>query len=339
MPAEPLGEIRSARTMCRNTGSRVAKNLYEILGVVRDADADTLRKSYRKLARQYHPDVNPGDTAAEERFKEISQAYSVLSDPERRSHYDEFGEVALEGGFDADAARRARESFGARFGKGGGGSFEHAGGDFSFSNLDDLLGGTFAGFGRESARRSRGHDLHASITLDFLDSVRGGEQRVTLARPGADGGSTQETLSVRTPPGVRDGGRIRLAGKGGTVPKGPPGDLYLDVHVRPHPVFRRDDRNILIDVPISFREAALGAKIEIPTLDGRATVTVPPGTQGGGKLRLRGKGVPGPRGGTPGDLIVTVQIQVPRNLTQEDRSAVEALADCEPPDLRKELFR
>lgn len=325
--------------MDSNTGRRVAKNLYEILGVVRDADADTLRKAYRKLARQYHPDVNPGDTAAEERFKEISQAYSVLSDSERRGQYDEFGDAALEGGFDADAARRARESFGARFGAGGGGSFEHPAGDFSFGNLDDLFGGAFSGFGGATARPARGHDLHASITLDFLDAVRGSEQRVSLARPGDGGASTQETLSVRTPPGVRDGGRIRLAGKGGTIPGGPPGDLYLDVHVRPHPVFRRDDRNILIDVPISFREAALGAQIEIPTLNGRATVTVPGGTQGGGKLRLRGKGVTGPRGGAPGDLIVTVQIQVPRELDEEGRSAVEALAACEPSDLRKELFR
>jgi DnaJ-class molecular chaperone len=325
--------------MTDNSGRYVAKNLYEILGVVRDADADTLRKAYRKLARQYHPDVNPGDAAAEERFKEIAQAYSVLSDSERRSQYDEFGDAALEGGFDADAARRAHESFSARFGRDGGGSFGHSGGDFSFSNLEDLFGGTFSGFGGGPSRPTRGHDLHASITLDFLDAAKGGEQRVSLARPGTNGTSKQETLSVRTPPGVRDGGRIRLAGKGGTISGGPPGDLYLDVHVRPHAVFRREDRNILIDVPISFREAALGAQIEIPTLDGRATVTIPAGTQGGGKLRLRSKGVAGPRGGAPGDLIVTVQIQVPRDLDEEGRSAVEALAASEPSDLRKELFR
>jgi DnaJ-class molecular chaperone len=319
----------------------VKQNLYDILGVARDADANTIRKAYRKLARQYHPDVNPADTAAEERFKEISQAYGVLSDAEKRSQYDEFGEAALEGGFDAEAARRARERFGAHFGQQAGDAPGGFSGEFSFGNRDDLLGGVFNRFGEPPPRRprpARGPDLHASITLDFVDAARGGEQRVSIGRPSADGPVRQENLSVRIPAGVRDGGRIRLAGKGGEIKGAPPGDLYLDVGVRPHRIFRRDGRDLLLDVPISFREAALGARVEIPTLEGRVTVTIPPGTQGGGKLRLRGKGIHGARGHAAGDLIVTVQIEVPRQLDEQGRRAVEELAGLEPLDLRRELF-
>ncbi len=314
------------------------QNLYEILGVARDADAGTIRKAYRKLARQYHPDVNPGDSAAEERFKEISRAYDVLSDAEKRGHYDEFGEAALEGGFDAEAARRARERFGAHFGQQAGGGFS---GEFSFGELDDLFGGVFSRFGGappHRARPARGPDLHASITLDFTDAARGSEQRVSVGRPSADGSVRQESLTVRIPAGVRDGGRIRLAGKGGEMAGAPPGDLYLDVRVRPHRIFRRDGRDLLLDVPISFREAALGARVEIPTLEGRATVTIPPGSQGGSKLRLRGKGIPKAPGRAAGDLIVTLQIKVPRQLDAQGRRAVEALEAFEAPDLRKELF-
>ena len=317
------------------------QNLYELLGVARDADADTIRKAYRKLARQYHPDVNPGDAAAEERFKEISQAYDVLADAEKRSHYDEFGEAALEGGFDAEAARRARERFGAHFGQQAGAGPGGFSGDFSFGNLDDLLGGVFNRFGGappHRARPARGPDLHASITLDFADAARGGEQRVSIGRPSADGSVRHENLTVRIPAGVRNGGRIRLAGKGGEIAGGPPGDLYLDVRVRPHRIFRRDGRDLLLDVPVSFREATLGAQVEIPTLEGRATVTVPPGTPGGGKLRLRGKGIPETPDHAAGDLIVTLQIEVPRQLDAQGRRAVEALEALEAPDLRKELF-
>jgi curved DNA-binding protein len=319
----------------------VKRNLYELLGVARDAEADTIRKAYRKLARQYHPDVNPGDAAAEERFKEISQAYGVLSDAEKRSQYDEFGDAALEGGFDAEAARRAREMFGAQFGQQSGRGPGGFSGEFSFGDLDDLFGGVFNRFGGDPPRRARparGPDLHASITLDFTDAARGGEQRVSIGRPSPDGSVRQENLTVRIPAGVRDGGRIRLAGKGGEIAGAPPGDLYLDVRVRPHRIFRRDGRDLLLDVPISFREAALGARVEIPTLDGRATVTIPPGTQGGGKLRLRGKGIPATAGRAAGDLIVTLQIAVPHELDEQGRRAVEALESLEAPELRKGLF-
>jgi curved DNA-binding protein len=321
--------------------ARPPRDLYATLGVDRDAEPEAIRKAYRKLARQYHPDVNPGDPTAEERFKEISQAYSVLSDADKRRNYDEFGEISLESGFDAEAARRAREGFGAHFGGGPHAGFAgRPGEEFHFGDLDDLFGTVFARR-RGRPRRAgpvRGPDLETEIVLDFLDAARGGEHSLSFARPTAQGGSKRERLTVRIPPGVADGGRIRLAGKGGEAPGGGPrGDLHLTVRIRPHRFFRREGRNLHVEVPISVSEAALGAKIEVPTLEGRATVTIPAGTDGGRKLRLRGKGIPDPKGGKPGDLFATVRIRVPRGLDAEARGKLKALAEFDPPDLREEL--
>lgn len=312
------------------------KNFYEILGVARDADRDAIRKAYRSLARKHHPDLNPGDAAAEERFKEISRAWEVLGDEESRRNYDEFGEVSLESGFDAARARQARDAFRSRFGAGPQpGGFEQ---DFEFGGLDDLLGRFFAGRGggEGSGLRLRGADVEASLELDFLEAVRGGEKRLSLAR----GGGAPETITVRIPPGVDTGGRLRIPGKGAPgVGGGPPGDLQVKLRVRPHPVFRREGRNLEFDLPVSVREAIAGAKVEVPTLDGRATLRVPPGTDSGTRLRLRGKGVPDPSGGAPGDLLARVQIRVPRDLDPPAREALERLARFEEADLRKELFR
>jgi curved DNA-binding protein len=313
------------------------RDLYEILGVARDADLDAIRKAYRKLARKHHPDLNPGDKAAEERFKEISRAWEVLESPERRRNYDEFGAISLEAGFDAEKARRAREAFGNRFGTGarpGAESFEQ----FEFGDLDDLMGRYFGGRGEGRGIRLRGPDLEASLELDFLDAVRGGEQRLTVATgPGGAGG---ETITVRIPPGVDTGGRLRIPGKGGPgIGGGPPGDLQISLRVRPHPVFRREGRDLSFDLPIGVFEAIRGAKVEVPTLDGRATLTIPPGTDSGTRLRLRGKGVPDPRGGPPGDLFARVQIRVPRQLDPAAQSALDALEGAEDRDLRKELFK
>ena len=319
-------------------------DLYGALGVPRDADDKVIKKAYRKLARQYHPDVNPGDEAAEERFKRISEAYAVLSDREKRRNYDEFGEVSLGGGFDADAARRAREAFGARFGTGGRAEgFPGFGGQsFDFGNLEDLLGRSFGGRGgrRGRARQMRGEDIQASMELDFLEAAHGGERRLTITRPNPSGAPITETVTVRIPPGVGDGGRIRLPQKGAPgLGGGPPGDLWATIRVRPHPVFRREGRNLYLEAPISIVEAIRGAKIEIPTLEGRATLTVPPATDSGRKLRLRGKGIVDPAGGPPGDLYVTVQIRVPRDLSDEAQERVDELAAFDPPDLREELFK
>jgi DnaJ-class molecular chaperone len=312
------------------------RNFYEILGVERSADHEAIRKAYRKLARQYHPDLNPSDRAAEERFKEISHAWDVLQDPERRRNYDEFGDVSLESGFDADRARRARSEFEERFGRAG-----HGGGteEFQFGGLDEVLSQFFGGGGGGGRIRMRGADLHATLELDFLEAIRGGERRVTLMRPDARGQPVEETITVRFPPGVSDEGELRIPGKGAPgAGGGPPGDLRASVRVRPHPVFRRSGRDIELDLPISVREAILGAQVEIPTLEGRATLTIPAGTDSGVRLRLRGKGVPAARGAAAGDLLARVQIRVPRELDQAARKAAEALGDAEDPDLRKDLF-
>jgi len=323
------------------------RDLYEVLGVARDADPDALRKAYRKLARRHHPDVNPGDEAAEERFKEISEAYDVLSDPVKRRNYDEFGEISLQGGFDAEQARRAREAFGARFGGEpgpGAAGFEFRSGEpFEFGDLDDLLGRFgFGGRGGRGGRAGgmRGPDLEATLELDFLEAAKGGEKRLSLQLAGEDGRVRTQTLTVRIPPGVGDGGRIRLRGKGAPGRGGAPaGDLWATVRVRPHPVFRREGRDVSVEVPVTIAEAIRGAKIEVPTLDGRATVTVPPGTDSGQKLRLRGKGIPDPKGGSPGDLYVVIQIRVPKGLDAEAAAALDTLAEAGPENPRKELFR
>jgi DnaJ-class molecular chaperone len=319
------------------------RDLYKVLGVARDVEADALKKAYRKLARRHHPDVNPGDKASEDKFKEISEAYDVLSDPTKRRNYDEFGEVALQGGFDAEQARRAREAFGARFGGSADGGPQFGGGEpFEFGDLDDLLG-RFGFGGRGGAGRAaglRGSDLQAQLELDFLEAAKGGEKRLTLQLAGEDGRLRGQTLTVRIPPGVADGGRIRLRGKGAPgLGGGPPGDLWATVRVRPHPVFRREGRNLVVDVPLTIVEAIRGAKIEVPTLDGRATLTVPPGTDSGQKLRLRGKGIAAPGGGAPGDLYVVVQIRVPKQLDADALEKLDALAGAGPEDPRKELFR
>lgn len=313
------------------------KDPYATLGVARDADEDAIRKAYRQLARKFHPDVNPGDAEAEDRFKEVSAAYSVLSDPEKRRLYDEFGEVSLEGGFDAEAARRAREAFGARFGGGPGAGGEGEG--FAYGGIDDLFADLFEKRGwRGGPMRRRGADLEAQLELDFLDAARGGEHRLAIARPTADGGMRRETVTVRIPPGVADGGSIRIPGKGGEgVGDAPPGDLHARIRVRPHPIFRREGRDLFLDLPVSVREATLGAKVEIPTLEGRVTVTVPPGTDSGARLRLRGKGVPHPSGGARGDLYAVVKIRVPRDLDADATARLESLSKFDPPDLRREL--
>jgi len=311
-----------------------AQSLYETLGVARDVDADALRKAYRALAKKFHPDANPDNKAAEERFKQISRAYDVLSDAEKRAAYDEFGDVALQAGFDPAAARRAQSDFGQAFRGTHGPGFDFGGA----GGMEELLGRMFGsgGGGRGGfARGMRGPDVEAELELEFLEAVHGGERKLTLAH---DAGS--ETVTVRIPRGVADGGRIRLPGKGGAgIGGGARGDLFATIRVRPHPVFRRDGRDVLVEVPIAVSEAIRGAQIEVPTLAGRATVAIPPGTDSGRKLRLRGKGVPDPSGGAPGDLYVIVQIRVPKQLDDAALAHVDALAEHEAKDLREGLFR
>lgn len=296
------------------------KDFYATLGVSKDvADAD-LKKAYRKLARQYHPDSNPGDAAAEARFKEISEAYSVLSDAEMRAEYDQI---------------RAMGS-GARFSAGGRGSggFEDIFSGFrttrgGANDFDDLLNGMFGGggggFGRGRAGfggPTKGADYTASTTLDFRTAIRG--DTVTLQM--GDGGETK----VKIPAGVADGQKIRLKGKGQPSPDGgEPGDLVIAVSVRPHPVFERQGLNLRVDVPVTFVEAALGATIEVPTLDGDPVkLKVPAGTPSGRVLRVKGRGVTTPKG--TGDLLAEVVVAVPDHLPSEAIDALEAFARAMP---------
>jgi DnaJ-class molecular chaperone len=321
------------------------KDPYATLGVARDADADTIKKAYRKLAQKYHPDRNADAPDAEENFKRVSSAYAVLSDEKRKAAYDEFGEIALDPGFDVDKAREASRGFGGGFGgfgqtaggQGfGGGGFQDAGG---FGSLfEDLFTGGGRGPSR-APRQRRGADLETTIVLDFGEAILGAEKRLDFERPAAAGGTRRETLTVRIPPGVEDGARIRLAGKGQEGSQGgPPGDLFARIQVRAHAFLERQDRDLVMEAPISIAEAVGGAAIEIPTLDGRVTLQVPEGTDGGSRLRLRGKGVPAQGGKPAGDLYVTLRIRVPKDLPAESRKQLESLLEDDADEWRRKAF-
>jgi curved DNA-binding protein len=293
------------------------KDLYEILGVSRSVSEDDLRKAYRKLARQYHPDVNPGDAEAEKRFKEIAAAYEVLSDKDKRRAYDEFGDESLQGGFDPDKARAYREwkqtrSSGAR-------PFQEEGFDF---DLGDLFGF------RAHRGPARGADLHAIVEMDLRQAISGGE--VELARPG------HKPLKVRVPPGADNGSLIRLAGKGAQGARGgEPGDLVIETRVRPHPLVRREGLDLYMKVPISVQEAYLGAKIEVPTFHGPVNLTIPARSQSGARLRLRGKGIE--RAGKKGDLFVELEIRMPDKPDDKLAEALSAASAAYSTPPRKDL--
>ena len=311
------------------------KDPYEVLGVARDADEKAIQTRFRKLAREHHPDLNPDDEAAETRFKEVTEAHRVLSDPELRSNYDEFGEIALETGFDAEAARHARDSFGSGFGRGQ--SFETG---FGRGGLEDLFGQMFSGGGRREAGgfAMPGHDAEARLELEFVEAAFGGEKSLTLTRAGVNGSSAPETIKVRIPAGVDSGGRLRIPGKGGPgIGGGPPGDLWVTLRVRPHPFFQRDGSNLSLDLPITVTEAIRGADIVVPTLDSTVVLTVPPGTSSGTRLRLKKKGIRRPGGAEPGDLFVRVQIRVPQDLDESAEAALDELARFEEPEPRSKL--
>ncbi|MBL7497575.1 J domain-containing protein [Frankia sp. CNm7] len=308
----------------------MARDYYEALGVSREAPGEEIQQAYRKLARRYHPDVNK-DPAAEERFKEINNAYQVLSDPKTRGRYDRFGPdfrripedyeermaAGVGAGFgDAGAGRggsgqRVRVTPGFEAGFGGGGGFE------------DLFGDLFgAGRGAHGATGPiPGADQEAELALSVEEAYRGGRRQVTLAGPEGARGYT-----VTIPPGVVDGQRIRLAGQGGRASgDGPAGDLYLRVRIAPHPRYRLSGRDIHLTVAVSPWEAALGATVPVATPSGEIKVHVPAGSSSGRRLRLRGEGMPNPRG-SPGDLYAEVSVMVPAKLTDRERALFEELA-------------
>jgi len=317
---------------------------YEVLGVGRGASAEDIRGAYRRLARKYHPDLNPGNKQAEQRFKEINEAYEVLADPETRKGYDQFGPDFARVRAGAGAGPGAGGGPGGfrytwsgqgspfedvvfeAFGGGGGGGDDGAG---LFEELHSRLGGQagrpgHAGRARRTARP--GQDMEARLTLTFEQAVHGAATSITLERPAAGGASRPEHLQVRVPPGVRDGQRLRLRGRGAPGPGGgPPGDLYLAIRVQPHPYFRREGQDIYIDVPIAVAEAALGAAVDVPTIHGRTRVRIPPGAASGTHLRLRGQGIANARGGPRGDQYCVIKIVPPRTLDERQKRLFEEL--------------
>jgi len=326
------------------------KDFYKVLGVAKNANDAEIKKAYRALAKKFHPDVNKGDKGAEEKFKEISEAYETLSDAKKRQDYDLM--ASMGGGFSGGY------SPGTGFGQGrGGGSHgfdysTYSGGPGSggtrveFEDLNDIFGDIFSmgGLGKnkkgQGARPGRapatpGADRSYAMEIDFLDSVRGTTTKIAL--PLDDGKS--EKINVKIPAGVKTGSRIRLAGKGEpSFNRGAPGDLYIEITVRPHPFFSRDGDDILIHVPLNLSEAVEGAQIEVPTIEGKLKMKIPSGTQGGQKFRLKGKGVPHRQGSERGDQYVIVQIQLPKTLDEESHELIRKFSELNPYHPRQDLF-
>ncbi len=364
------------------------RDFYEILGVPRNASEQEIKRAYRKLARKYHPDVNPSDKTAEAKFKEISGAYEVLSDPEKRRRYTQFGDEA----FTAGAGVRGPEP------GGGFGGFDASGFDFGsggVGDLGDLLSDFFSQRGHaQTSGPGKGEDLHFSLDINFEDAIRGLATEISVqkhsrcsacqgsgARPGSVmetcpdcGGSGRvrsrgrlrtsqacprcrgsgkvprescpacggrgvtfgtERIAVKVPPGVDNGSRVRLQGMGEPGRNGgPPGDLYIITRVRPHPVLERRGDNLYVEVPITITEAALGARIEVPSIDGRTTMRIPPETSSSQVFRLRGKGVTHLKGGGQGDQFVTVKIVAPRDLDARSQELLREFARLNPGDPR-----
>lgn len=317
------------------------EDLYAVLGVPRDASEEDLRKAYRKLARKHHPDLNPGDAAAEARFKKISAAYEVLSKPEKRALYDELGADAEKIGYDPERAeeyRRWRRQAEAAAGMGGAPfGFGGAAGPEGFVDLEDLLGDFFARGGRARGPR-RGRDVEASLRVGFLEAARGATTTIEVPRRAASGEVEVSRLSLTIPAGVEEGQRLRLAGQGEPGPGGgPPGDLYVRVQVAEHPLFRRAGRDLELTVPITVAEALRGASVEVPTLGGAVKLKVPPGAQGGQRLRLRGKGV---QTAEPGDLYVVLELVAPTGGDEATRERVaRELERLYERDVRADLHR
>ncbi|MCW2688328.1 MAG: DnaJ-class molecular chaperone with C-terminal Zn finger domain [Mycobacterium sp.] len=308
----------------------MARDFYEILGIPRDATGEQIQQAFRSLARKYHPDVNK-DPSAEDRFKDINEAYSVLSDPDTRKRYDRFG----------DDFRQVPEDWEERVGAGGGfGDFRGGGGGRSgprvqYSqgfggaggiNVEDLFGSLFGGGGGGGFGSIPGADQEAELELTVEEAYKGGKRQISL-----DG----RTYTVTIPRGVTDGQRIRLTGQGGQGRgDGPPGDLYLVVRIKPHRRYRLNGRDIIVDLPVAPWEAVLGATVAIRTPGGEAKVKVPPGSNTGRRLRLRGEGMPNPRG-KPGDLYAEVKVMVPTKPTDRERELFEQLASVSTFDPRK----
>ncbi|MCC6501813.1 MAG: DnaJ domain-containing protein [Deltaproteobacteria bacterium] len=297
----------------------MAKDYYTILGVGRGASEEEIKKAYRNLAREFHPDLHPDKKKEmEAKFKEINEAYQVLGDPKKRSEYDLTGQTGFNSGMGGPAG----------YGQQGGVHFE----DYGFGGFEDIFGEVFGRGGRRRGPQ-RGADLEYRLDLDFLQAMKGTEVKTTISRS-----TGTESLTVKIPAGVRTGSRVRVAGKGEAgFNGGPAGDLFIETTVRPHKYFQREDTDIYLDVPITLKEALIGAEIEVPTVDGSTRIKIPPGTQGGQKLRIRGKGVPGPRG-ERGNQYVTVNIVVPKHIDERSKELIEEFSQLNPHDPRRGLW-
>jgi molecular chaperone DnaJ len=298
------------------------KDFYSVLGVNRSSSPEEIKKAYRKLALQFHPDKNPGDKKAEEKFKELSEAYDVLSDPKKRDLYDQFGHSGSQG-----------------FG-GGGGPFGGAGG-FGGSGANqgdpfqDIFGDVFGdifgagrgpGGGPRGRRPSKGADLRYTLNIDFEDSALGCEKVISFMR---QRGSKEESakLSVNVPAGVREGQRLKLAGEGDASASGSQaGDLYVIINIQEHSLFKRSENDVTLDLPIVYTDAILGTNIEVPTLSGKAMIRIPPGTHSGQIFRLKGKGFPKLGGFGSGDMLVRILVDTPHNLSARQKELVEELS-------------
>jgi len=345
-----------------------AKDYYDILGVDKKVSKDELKKAYRKLARKYHPDLNPGDKTAENKFKELTEAYEVLSDEKKRAEYDQFGKTPFGGGS-------------------GGPGFDYRtytqGDHFDFGGFGDIFSDLFGAGGRQEQQEQGGHDLVMGLDLSLEEAFSGVTRPISFNREisckschgtGAEtyqqcstcrgtgriaaskgffktsqpcpacngsghkitkacgacsgrGGIKQtESLKVKIPAGADTGSKVKLKGMGGAGPAGgPPGDLHIEITVRPHPLFTRKDNNLSVEIPVTFGEAALGARIEVPTIDGVAAMTLPAGTQSGQKFKLSGKGFPSTKTGRRGDQVVTIKVAVPKGVPEKARAALQEI--------------
>lgn len=305
------------------------RDYYESLGLSRSASADEIKKSYRRLAKQHHPDANPGDAGAQKKFAEITEAYDVLSDPEKRKKYDQFGHNWSKVG--AGGGGNPFEGFAGGGGAGGGGF-----------DLNDILGGMFGGRGgspfgggRRQPRSQKGQNVEAEIRVPFHVGVEGGKHELTLQTSGK-----LERLTVKIPPGIPDGGKVRLSGQGHPGHGGGArGDVIVTIRISGHPWFRREGNNLLVDVPVTPSEAALGARVDVPTLtEGTVVMSVPAGSSGGAKLRLRGKGVPDRKTGGRGDQLVVLKVVVPKELSDKAAELYRQLAEAVPQNPRDGLW-
>lgn len=307
------------------------RDYYEVLGIARGASADQIKSAYRRLARELHPDVNKAPDAAK-KFNEVQEAYDVLSDATKRDHYDRFGtaEPGFGGAGPGNGGRRGGtytwSNVAGRPGSGGDFNDVDAGSIFEeiFGGRTDPFGGGFGGGPKARAKPARGRDIEHELVLEFMEAVRGGSKSIRVSR-----GSVTQTIELTIPPGVAEGTKLRMRGAGmASMGRAPAGDLIVTVHIAPHELYRREGLDVILELPLTIAEAALGAQISVPTLVGRAEVTIPAGTSSGQRLRLRGQGIRTEKG--TGDLLIAAKVVVPKELSEGDREALRAIGEHLP---------